>query len=266
MSSDKGLDAGKIKFQVGVNLVGSQVLAVKEVDSTNELAKRYFQNNAPEGMVFLAEFQSKGKGRSGRAWHSPSGAGIYLSVLLKPSIPAIQIPPLTLMAGVAAVKAINDFSPLPASLKWPNDILLNGKKLGGILCERVSNEGRWGVVIGIGINANQKRDQFPEELRDLATSLCLENGEAVDRTALVISILKRLDQEYQVFLKEGTETLTKNWTQLTDMLGKPVRLAHGDRLICGTALRLDDQGRLVIRTQDGQERAFGSGEVTLHGG
>ena len=258
------LDTEKIRSHIGGNLVGSEVLTVKEVDSTNELAKQYFQNDAPEGMVFLAECQTKGKGRSGRTWHSPPGVGVFLSVLLRPVIPAKHIPQLTLMAGVAVAMAVNKISPIPVSLKWPNDILLNGRKLGGILCELVSGQDGWGVVIGIGVNVNHQRDQFPEDLRDLATSLLLENGHATDRTLMAISILERLDEGYQDYLQGGTEPLTKNWTQLTDMFGKPVCLTLGKQSISGTALGLDEQGRLIVCMENGQKRAFSSGEVTLH--
>ena len=257
------LDTGKIRSLVGGNLVGSRVLTVQEVDSTNELAKRYFQDDAPEGMVILAESQTKGKGRSGRTWHSPPGVGVFLSVLLKPAIPVAQIPQLTLLAGVAVAKAVNAINPLPANLKWPNDILMNGKKLGGILCELVAREGRWGVVIGIGVNVNHRRDQFPEDLRELATSLYLENDQTTDRTLMAISILEHLDHEYRDFLQSGMAPLVKNWTRLTGMFGKPVCLTHANESISGTAQGLDERGRLVVRMEDGQQRAFDSGEVTL---
>ena len=263
MPLSKNLDVDQIKARRGFTLIGSEILAVEEVDSTNELAKRYFQNAAPEGMVFLAESQNKGKGRSGRTWHSPGQSGIYMSVLLKPDLETIQVPPLTLMAGVATVKAINEFSLLPATLKWPNDILLNGKKLGGILCELSFHENRPGVVIGIGINVNNEKNQFPEDLQEIATSLLQANGEPVDRTQLVISLLDRLDREYQTFLKEGTLSMAKSWAQHTEMFGKQIRLTHKRQAITGAAQRLDDQGRLVILTEDGKEMAFDSGEVTL---
>ena len=263
MPLSNNLDIRRIKSRSGFTLIGSEILAVEDVDSTNELAKRYFQKAAPEGMVFLAESQNKGKGRAGRTWYSPEKSGIYMSVLLKPDLETIQVPPLTLMAGVATVKAVNEFSRSPAALKWPNDILLNGKKLGGILCELSFHEDRSAVVIGIGINVNTEKSQFPADLQEMATSLLQANGEPVDRAQLVISLLDNLDREYQTFLKEGTPALAKSWAQHTEMFGKQIRLTHKAKSITGTAQRLDDEGRLVILTEDGKEMAFDSGEVTL---
>ena len=263
MSLYSEVDAQKIEAEVDECLVGSKIILVNEVDSTNELAKSYVVNDPPEGIIFLAESQTKGKGRSGRSWYSPPGAGIYLSVLLKPDIEVIQLSPMTLMTGVAVANAVNSFQRLSVDLKWPNDILLNGKKLGGILCELVPFNEKFWVILGIGVNVNHEADHFPPELCEIATSLCLQNEKNFDRTQLVISILKNLNQGYHSFLSEGIQPIIEDWTDLTSMIGKPVQMTHGGRSIQGVALGLDEQGSIILRLQNGELKTFKSGEATL---
>ena len=260
------VDVQKIKAKVGENLIGSNIILVNEVGSTNDLAKSHVEQDAIEGMVFLAESQTKGKGRSGRTWHSPPGAGIYLSVLLKPDIPLIQLSPLTLMTGVAVARAIDTFYSPSVNLKWPNDILLNGKKLGGILCELVPLKEKFWVVLGIGVNVNHKVDQFPPALREIATSLFIEYEKNFDRTLLITLILKSLDHEYHAYLNNGVKSIIEHWTGLTKMFGNQILLTHGGRSVGGVALGLDDQGGLILRMENGEIKTFNSGEVTLHKG
>jgi len=263
MSLYSEVDVQKIKDKVGESLIGSKVILANEVGSTNELAKSYVNKEPSEGIVFLAESQTKGKGRSGRAWHSPPGSGIYLSVLLNPDIPIIQLSPLTLMTGVAVAKAINSFQPLSADLKWPNDILLNGRKLGGILCELVPFKEKFWVVLGIGVNVNHEKDHFPPDLREIATSLCLESGKNFDRTLLVISILNSLNQKYHSYLTKGIKTIIEDWTELSNMFGKSIHLTHGERSIEGVVIGLDEQGNIILQMEDGPVKTFNSGEVTF---
>lgn len=258
------LDPERVKNNLDCNLIGSEVLLLDVVDSTNERVKELLKEGAPEGLVVIADSQTSGKGRMGRSWVSPPGLGIYLSVLLTPTLSPRQFPSLTLLAGVAAVTAINEFSHTPAMLKWPNDILLKGKKLCGILCELLPLENqRSGVVVGIGININHSATQFPKELRHSATSLKIENGAPVDRFHLVRSLLNHLDSEYEACLVAGPAPLVKKWTEHTDMFDKQISLKQGKSVIHGTAVRLDPLGNLVIRTPDGREHSFEGGEVTL---
>jgi BirA family biotin operon repressor/biotin-[acetyl-CoA-carboxylase] ligase len=264
MSLYTEVDVQKIEAEVGECRIGSKIILVNEVDSTNELAKSYVENDPPEGIVFLAESQTKGKGRSGRSWHSPPGAGIYLSVLLKPDIEVIQLSPLTLMTGVSVAKAVNLFQPFSVDLKWPNDILLNGKKVGGILCELVPFNEKFWVVLGIGVNVNHVVDQFPSDISEIATSLCIQNEKKFDRTLLIISILKCLGQDYHSFLTNGIKTIVNDWAELTTMFGKSIKLTQGGQSIEGVALGLDDQGSIILLLQNGEVKTFNSGEVTLH--
>ncbi len=171
MPYDCESDAANIQDNLNCVHTGSVVVFLPEIDSTNNLIKAYLANGADEGLVAVAESQTGGRGRMGRIWHSPPETGVYLSVLLKPPVGPNHLPLFTLLAGVTAVQTVNEFCPHPASLKWPNDILINGKKVCGLLCELVQNQGEpSGLIIGVGINVNHLPDQFPENLKNIATS------------------------------------------------------------------------------------------------
>ncbi len=264
MPEPKDLDAEKIKNNRKTVLIGSEVLVFDAVDSTNTLAKKYLQQKVQEGLVVIADSQTQGRGRLGRSWHSLPGMGLYLSAVLKPRVAPEHLSQLTLLAGVAAVLTVNEFTSQKVRLKWPNDILINGKKLAGILCEYcVFDNGDTGVILGIGINVNHTASDFPEELRTTATSLLLETGHRIDRLTLTLSLLEHLDQQYQAYLLGGEQGVIRQWAEHTDMFGKKVRITRGRESITGTATGLDSWGNLLLRTETGEEMAFDSGEVSL---
>ena len=228
---------------------------LSKTDSTNEEIRRNL--TLPEGAVIIADHQTHGKGRQGRFWHSETGTGLYLSTLVKPGLPVEKLALITLMAGLATISAILQQLPsLPLKLKWPNDILLNSKKIAGILCEYVP---KTGVIIGIGINLNQT--SFPIEIQDIATSLKLETGNTFNRTDLVISLLKKLGSEYEEFLQEKRTDLIKKWTDKTDMFGKTTTIHQKGKFLTGTAIGLDIEGRLILKTSDGKQHTLSSGEL-----
>ncbi|UCD11626.1 MAG: biotin--[acetyl-CoA-carboxylase] ligase [Nitrospinaceae bacterium] len=250
----------KIKDNLSTLLIGSEVRVAGEVGSTNDWAKQELARGAAPGLAVVADSQTEGRGRYGRTWVSPPGLGLYLSVLLAPPVEKNHYPLLTLMAGVAAARAAAAFSRTVLGLKWPNDLLVGTRKLGGILLEYCPGE-RSGVVLGIGINVNNP--SFPDDIENLATSLRLANGAPVDRLALLRSLLNCLDEEYEGFLLGGDREIVRKWSERSPMFGEPVSVVQGPHLWEGTALRLDDWGRLVIRTGDGREQVFDAGEVTL---
>lgn len=262
MPIKSSISVSQIKEGLETQLFGSEILGFDEVESTNDLAKRCLDKG--EGLVIITDSQTKGKGRSGRTWHSPKGLGIYLSALIKPQ--TANPSPLTLMAGVACVSAIKPFlteeGPNP-SLKWPNDILIQGKKLAGILCELCDGKSGW-LVIGIGINVNHLPSDFPDSLQEIATSLKMEGGGPVDKAALIRSLIIQLDREYRSWQLEGTPALVKRWSEHTRMFGKQINVNRGGSNFHGTAKRLDEEGQLVVLTKNGEEMAFASGEVTLN--
>ncbi len=231
------------------------------VESTNDIAKQLAGNSDKDGVVILADSQTQGKGRLGRTWYSEENVGIYLSILLKPALAPEQLAQLTLVAGVVLVQTINEFSRTRAYLKWPNDVLLNGKKVAGILTENYQENKLSGVILGIGINVNHAR--FPVHLQYIATSMAMENGEIFERLPLITFLLNHLDQEYRTFLSEGVSATVDQWNQNSDMFGKHITMTQGTQTFSGTAMKLDEEGHFVLLTDYGEEIAFDSGEVTL---
>ena len=257
-------DAIELKQKLCCELIGSNIIFLPEIDSTNDLIKKYLINNISEGLVVVAETQTGGRGRRGRSWHSPPETGIYLSTLLKPDLELSKISIITLLAGVAAILTINEFSNQNAYLKWPNDILIDSKKVCGLLCEIIKkNRELDGVIIGIGINVNQIPEQFPEHLKNIATSIRIVNGFPIDRLAVIQSFLTNLDREYQTYLNEGESPVINKWSLNTKLFGKKVSIKHGSNVTTGSAMRLDELGRLVLLLDNGHEEAFDSGEVSL---
>jgi len=250
-----------IQSQLRGEHIGREMMTYDSVDSTNNTAKRLVGESDKEGTVILADSQTQGKGRLGRAWYSEEKVGIYLSILLKPSLPPEQIAQITLVAGVALVEAINEFSRVRAYLKWPNDILLNGKKVAGILTENFQEKKHSGIILGIGINVNHSR--FPVHLQHIATSMAMENGEIYERLPLITFLLNHMDQEYRSFLNEGISNIVSQWNLNSEMFGKHISLTQGTETFIGTAMKLDEEGQLVILMDNGEEIAFDSGEVTL---
>ncbi len=251
-----------IKSQLQAEHIGQEILIYDAVESTNDTAKRMVGESDNEGTVILANSQTQGKGRLGRSWHSEGNVGVYLSILLKTSLPPEQISKIALVAGVALVQAINEFSQPRAYLKWPNDVLLNGKKVAGILTEYCKKKEHSEVILGIGINVNHAH--FPISLQHIATSMAMENGEIFERLPLISSLLNHLDREYQSFLNEGLSPTVDQWNLNSDMFGKHISLTKGTQTFFGTAMKLDaEEGNLVVLTDNGEELAFDSGEVTL---
>ena len=257
-------DAINLKKNLYCKRIGSNIIFLPEIDSTNDLIKKYLINNISEGIVVVSETQTRGRGRQGRSWHSPPETGIYLSTLLKPDLEMSKLSIITLLAGVAAILTINEFSNQNAYLKWPNDILIDSKKVCGLLCEIIKkNRELDGVIIGIGINVNQIPEQFPDHLKNIATSIRIVNGFPIDRLAVIQSFLTNLDCEYQTYLDEGESSVIKKWSLNTKLFGKKVSIKHGSNVTTGSAMRLDELGRLVLLLDNGHEEAFDSGEVSL---
>jgi BirA family biotin operon repressor/biotin-[acetyl-CoA-carboxylase] ligase len=250
-----------IRNQLRAEHIGREIITYDSVDSTNDIAKGLVDQSGKEGTVILADSQTQGKGRRGRTWHSEEKVGIYLSILLKPSLPPEEISQITLVAGVALAKTINEFSRARAYLKWPNDILLNGKKVAGILTENYQKNIHSGVILGIGINVNHAH--FPVPLQHIATSMAMENGEIFERLPLITFLINHLDQEYRCFLDEGISSIVGSWNLNSDMFGKQISMTHGTQTFSGTAMKLNDLGHLVMLMDNGEEIDFDSGEVTL---
>lgn len=258
------LTAPEIQHGLSTHTMGKKVVSLKEVDSTNEEAKRQGAKGAPEGAVFLAEHQTGGKGRLGRKWVSLPGEGIWMSILLRPEIPPYEIPQITLLTGLAVCRAIRSVTGCDALIKWPNDIIIHGKKLVGILTELVAEADCINyAVTGIGINVNQK--QFPNEISHKATSLFLETQRRWARAPLVQKILESFEEAYDSFLTEVSFDFITPYKELCVSLGREVSVQRGEQVIRGRAADISKTGELVVQTPEGAFYPINSGEVTVQG-
>lgn len=232
-----------------------------KVDSTNRVALELGHAGEPEGAVVIAEEQTAGRGRAGRRWHSERATGIYLTMLLRPPISPIQAPLLPLITGLSVRAAIEVQTGVAPDLKWPNDLLLGGRKIGGILTEMHAEPGavRF-VIVGIGLNVNQTK--FPEELSQLATSLRAEIGRIISRLDLVVRLLRQFENDYNRFLREGPGWVSGSFCAASSFArGKSVRVADGAESFTGTTAGLSPEGRLLVKRADGQTTAVLSGDV-----
>ncbi len=246
-------------------IIGKEIIFLESVDSTNRIAVETALNREdPEGIVVVADTQTKGKGRLGRRWISPPGVNLYFTLLLKPPFPPADAPILTLAAAVAAAKAIRKLTGLKAEIKWPNDILINSKKSAGILLEmRCSRDRIRFLAIGMGINVNMLPDDLPEDIRPLTTSLNTELGRMVSRTDLLRGVLEEMENTYKNLLLGNKRGLINEWLGLNSTIGKDITVRQHDRTVSGTAEGISDTGGLILRLSTGETETFSAGEVTI---
>ena len=242
-------------------LFGKHIYHFFKTDSTNRVALELGHAGEPEGAIVLAEEQTAGKGRAGRTWQSDRGAGIYVTLLLRPRLAPVQAPLLTMMAGLSARAAMEAHTGLAVDLKWPNDLILRGKKAGGILTEMHAEPSQVRfVIVGIGLNVNQEK--FPGELGATATSLRIETGKHVSRLELLVRLLREFENDYNRFLREGPATVTRRFEAVSSYAqGKRVRVTSGAESFGGTTAGLGPEGLLQVRRDDGQIVTVISGDV-----
>jgi BirA family biotin operon repressor/biotin-[acetyl-CoA-carboxylase] ligase len=237
------------------------------VDSTQRAARDLARTGAPEGTMVVAERQSAGRGRLGRQWHSPPGVNLYCSIVLRPELPPGAVPQVGLVVGVAVAAAVSEEAGRPAAIKWPNDILLGGRKVAGILTEMESEVDRvHHVVAGIGVNLNAPRSSFPADLRAKATSLLAVTGRRVDRAAFAARLLAALEARYGRYLRVGFPAVRTEWESYSCLTDAEVRVASPAGEERGRVLGLDADGALRLRRADGHEVRIVAGEVTVRGG
>ena len=251
--------ADEIKTGLTCQHLGGSLICLSEVDSTNARARQLAEQDAAEGTVVIADRQSAGRGRLGRRWESPSAVNLYCSILLRPQIPVQQAPQLTFLSAVAVAETLHQLYKLPAKVKWPNDVLVAGKKIAGLLNEmNAETEQIHFVILGVGINLNMTAEQLPEELNYPATSVLLETGEKIERTTFVREFLRRLDRYYGEFLAEGFVPIRRRWEALCDMMNLRVQIDQGMQ---GTVVGLDTDGALRLQLDDGQVERIMAGDV-----
>jgi BirA family transcriptional regulator, biotin operon repressor / biotin---[acetyl-CoA-carboxylase] ligase len=235
------------------------------IDSTNSMAHRLAADGAGEGSVVVAEAQTKGQGRLGRSWISPPGCNLYLSLILRPVIAATAAPQMTLVAGLAVAEAVGDWTPR-AAIKWPNDVVIDGRKLAGILAAMdAEQECVRFVILGIGVNLNSTAGDFPPELREKAIGLCTVVGLPIDRVAFAACLLSRLEARYDQFMREGFAALRTMWEARSYLTGRQVRIEDATRSYEGRVSGIADDGALVLHDAAGAEVRVIAGDVTVAG-
>ncbi len=248
----------------GSKVVGRDIRVFEETGSTNDVAEKLAQDGVPEGVVVFAESQRAGRGRLGRKWLSPPHKGLCFSVLLRPDLRPQAATQLTIAAATAVSRGIRQQTELATQIKWPNDILIDGRKVAGVLTEMSAELDRIKyLILGVGVNVNLSAGELPSEIRKLATSLKIEAGKGFRRAELAAAILRELDADYSRVQAGRFTEVADEWAEQCTTLGKAVRIEVGDRLIRGQAESLDDDGALLVRTEHGHLEHVIGGDVTL---
>lgn len=259
------MSKAEIESLVDTKWAGKNVVYYDEIDSTNNRAKEAGDNGAAHGTLFVADMQVAGKGRRGRVWQSPAGSSIYMTILLYPEISPLKAPQLTLVMAIAVAEGIKEVTGLDTKIKWPNDIVVNGRKICGILTE-MSTEIDYinHVVIGAGINVNQ--DDFPEDIRKTASSLKMELGKQVKRSELIAAIMKSFEKDYEIFVKtEDLSGLQELYNSMLVNLDRDVKVLEPGNEYEAHALGINKTGELIVRTAEGEEKEIYAGEVSVRG-
>jgi BirA family biotin operon repressor/biotin-[acetyl-CoA-carboxylase] ligase len=250
-----------VRAELGDCPMGRNIVHYFRTDSTNAVAIRLAAEGAEHGTVVVAEEQTAGRGRLGRVWFSEKSSGIYTSIILRPPLAPAAAPVLTLMAGLAAQKAVSAVTGLAVDIRWPNDLLVNGKKVCGILTEMSAEVDRLhAVVLGIGINVNHSL--MPTELENIATSLRMEAHRGISRVQVLVTLLREIERHYQLLLKSGNRAITERWEAASSFAhGKRVRVVTAAGQALATTSGLDSGGALKIQFDDGRQESLVAGEV-----
>ena len=244
--------------------IGQEIFYLKEIDSTNNKIKSLADEGAGNGTLVIAEGQTAGRGRRGRSWESPKGSSVYMSLLLRPQIRPDNASMITLISALAVAKAVSKLTKRAAGIKWPNDIVMNGKKICGILTEmslclmEIDH-----IVVGIGINVHT--ESFPEEISNVATSLFLETGEHYKRTELIAAVWEAFEHYYEIYLQtEDLSRLVEEYNASLANLNQMVRVLDPNEPFEGKAMGITERGELIVDTAEGR-KLVSSGEVSVRG-
>ncbi len=236
----------------------------REIDSTNLKAQELAASGAPEGTVVVAETQTAGRGRRGRNWYSPEGQGIYVTVVLRPALPLHEVSRISQVAAVAVAETLQEELKLPARIKWPNDILIKGKKIAGILSEAsIRKDHIQYVVTGIGLNINNRIEEFPDDLRTAPTSARAENHIIISRVQVLQGLLSRFEKHYDQLLQGGFNDILIRGRSLSQDIGRRVKFDTPDGYRIGQAIDLDEDGSLLVKDDFGTVHTVISGEINM---
>ena len=254
----------EIREGLDTKFIGKKDIAYfPEIDSTNTKAMELADGGAAEGTLVIAEKQLSGRGRRGRSWLSPAGEGIYASLLLRPAMSPGMAPRITLMTAVAIAEAMLSLVRIDLKIKWPNDILVNGRKLAGILTELSADMDAVNyIVVGLGVNVNTPPEHFSEELRDQATSIYIETGEKLSRTRLTRVWLQHFEKYYEMFKKNDFSPIMHRWKQLSGFIGQKIMVDVVGEKHVGEVVEIDEDGVLILKDEQGGYRRIFSGDIT----
>lgn len=248
-----------IEIGMKSDFIGHSVEVLESVDSTNDYAKKKAKELV-DGSVIISLEQVKGKGRRGRSFHSGKGDGIYLSIILKPGFEPAKAPFITSIAGAALVNTFNKFN-IQTKVKWPNDVLINGKKVAGILTEMSADmEFIEYIVLGVGINVSGL--EFPNELKNIATSLKLE-GYDVKKLSIIWQFIYEFELLYNLYLNENTSEVVNILRNNSSVIGKQINVHYMNEIESAIAVDINNQGALIIKTQEGEVKELSSGEISI---
>jgi BirA family biotin operon repressor/biotin-[acetyl-CoA-carboxylase] ligase len=265
VSSPDVLHADDLLARLGkTKVIGRDIRVFEQTTSTNDVMEKLARDGVKEGVVVFAESQTKGRGRLGRVWTSPTRKGLWFSILLRPELRPQETTQLTVAAATALWRAIHEETGLSPEIKWPNDILIRGKKVVGILTELSAEVDRVKhVTVGIGVDVNLAVNEFSPELRKIATSLRIESGAPVSRPDLATTILRELDRDYARVCAGKFAEVADEWEEHCTTIGQRIAVTMGDRKLRGRAESLDDDGALLLRTEHGRLERIIGGDVTL---
>ena len=259
------LSKSEIESRLDGGWIGKQVYFAEEVDSTNTWGKRLAEEGAPHGTLVVADEQTQGRGRRGRSWQSPKGTNISMTLILRPDLEPARASMLTIVMGLSVAQGLKELLKLPVQIKWPNDAVLNGHKLCGILTEMSAQIDYINyVVVGTGINVNLP--EVPEELKDIATSLLIETGHRVNRAEVIGAVLRAFARNYESFLAAGDLTgLLNAYNEILANRDRQVRVLDPKEPYDGVALGINARGELLVKKADGSISEVYAGEVSVRG-
>lgn len=249
---------------LNTEFIGGRVYYYHSLESTNREARTLASGGVPGGSLVVAEEQVQGRGRMSRGWFSPKGLGIWCSLILRPEVQPGEAPPVTMLTAVAVASAVEKVAGVAPGIKWPNDLLVGGKKICGILTEMSAEMERVNfLVVGVGINVNTPLEDFPEELKEIATSLYRVKNEPISRLKLLKHFLREFECYYQRWINDGFGPILEEWKKRCVSLGCSVRVSTSREVWDGWAEDVDSDGALLVRMPGGSVKRFVAGEVSL---
>ena len=264
ISKANGVHSHEVKLGLHTKRIGRELSYFDSTDSTQIIATKLAHNGASEGHVVIADEQTAGKGRLGRKWFSRSGTAISMSMILRPNLAPQQAPQLTLLAAVAVVRAIRSCTNIDCDIKWPNDILINGKKLVGILTEMQADpDVVHSVIIGIGVNVNQQLEDIDPDISEIATSLALEKGEQIERATIISTILNEFEELYDLYLEKGFTIIKPMWEAYSITIGNYIYARTLRETIYGYAKGITDEGVLLLEDEKGKVHSIYSADIEI---